>query len=340
MNGIFKRRKTGNFAQIENEGLQTLTDIRSIGVLSHLMSFPENWVVQKMQLYKKFGKGHMEKAIAELEKRKYWVSIKYRSGSLNYYNYTISDFPFADHEVIELIERVREAKFEIKEISEAFRHLLISVGECLDDKGEEGSSAQAELQSESNRELKSAQNSIADDQPMKEEDDKSIHVANVGQPLKKGVSVCDQSITVFQQLKINHSNSIVEKRQLIKKDLKINSKQIHKQQREIVNLQERTHQHFDPKEFKIALTNACNEYYPKYASGRWSKKAWMTLIEAFVTETIETGRYKNVLPVNLHRYAQASIENIVHNNDFRQGKNKLSEKFSSVNPILLFNWLE
>jgi hypothetical protein len=36
MNGIYKRKKTDNFAQIENEGLQTLEDIRSIGGLGFL----------------------------------------------------------------------------------------------------------------------------------------------------------------------------------------------------------------------------------------------------------------------------------------------------------------
>ena len=55
MSGIIKRRKTSDYAQIHNGALQNLEDIRSIGLISHLMSLPESWTISKMQLYKKFG---------------------------------------------------------------------------------------------------------------------------------------------------------------------------------------------------------------------------------------------------------------------------------------------
>jgi hypothetical protein len=42
MNAIIKRRKTTDYAQIHNNALQQLEDIRSIGLIAHLMSLPED----------------------------------------------------------------------------------------------------------------------------------------------------------------------------------------------------------------------------------------------------------------------------------------------------------
>ncbi|MDQ0254600.1 hypothetical protein J2S74_001979 [Evansella vedderi] len=71
MNGIIKRRKTTDYAQIHNGALQKLEDIRTIGLISHLISLPDTWVIRKMNLYDKFGRGPVTAAIAELEAKKY-----------------------------------------------------------------------------------------------------------------------------------------------------------------------------------------------------------------------------------------------------------------------------
>ena len=94
MNGIIKRRKTSDYAQIHNEALQQLVDIRSIGLISHLMSLPKSWIISKMQLYSKFGRGPITNAIKELESKKYWVTIQYRDGKKTLYYYNVSDVAF------------------------------------------------------------------------------------------------------------------------------------------------------------------------------------------------------------------------------------------------------
>lgn len=127
MNGIIKRKKTSNYAQIHNNPLQNLEDIRSIGLLSHLMSMPETWEIKKMQLYDKFGRGPIVKAVTELESKKHWIDIKYRDGKNNYHYYNISDIPFSDEESLEFMEEVVEAGYKVLDISEPFRHLLSSV---------------------------------------------------------------------------------------------------------------------------------------------------------------------------------------------------------------------
>lgn len=62
MNGIIKRRKTTDYAQIHNGALQSLEDVRSIGLIAHLMSLPDTWIISKMQLYSKFGRGPITNA--------------------------------------------------------------------------------------------------------------------------------------------------------------------------------------------------------------------------------------------------------------------------------------
>ncbi|MEL4010469.1 hypothetical protein [Bacillus velezensis] len=128
MSGIIKRRKTSDYAQIHNGALQQLEDIRSIGLISHLMSLPETWEIKKMQLYKKFGRDPITNAIAELEAKKYWVTIQYRDGKKTLYYYNVSDVAFTDSEVLNMIQEVNQGGFKITDISESFAHLL-SIGE-------------------------------------------------------------------------------------------------------------------------------------------------------------------------------------------------------------------
>lgn len=139
MSGIIKRRKTSDYAQIHNGALQNLEDIRSIGLISHLMSLPESWVISKMQLYSKFGRGPITNAIKELEAKKYWVTIQYRDGKKTLYYYNVSDVAFNDSEVLNMIEEVNQGGFKITALSESFAHLL-SIGGNQQFKSEDHSS--------------------------------------------------------------------------------------------------------------------------------------------------------------------------------------------------------
>ncbi len=124
LSNIIKRRKTSDYAQIHNGALQELDDIRSIGLISHLMSLPDTWIISKMQLYKKFGRGPITNAIKELEAKKYWVTIQYREGKKTLYYYNVSDVAFDDSEVLNMIEEVNQGGRRITFISESFAHLV------------------------------------------------------------------------------------------------------------------------------------------------------------------------------------------------------------------------
>jgi hypothetical protein len=127
MDSIIKRRKATNYAQIHNQALQQLEDVRAIGLLAHLMSLPSDWTIKKLYLYKKFGRAAVMKGLAELEEKKYWVQIKYRDGKVNGFAYYVSDMPFTEEEVISFIKEVVEAGCSIMDISTPFFYLLSSV---------------------------------------------------------------------------------------------------------------------------------------------------------------------------------------------------------------------
>lgn len=277
MNGIIKRRKTSDYAQIHNGALQNLEDIRSIGLISHLMSLPEGWEIKKMQLYKKFGRGPITNAIAELEDKKYWVTVQYRDGKKTLYYYQVSDVAFTDSEVLNMIQEVNQSGFKITSVSESFAHLI----------------------------------SIGGNQQLKTEDNLSD----------------DSCIVENEQLMVNSSPSTVENRHLINTYIQTNSNKKNKDKQTLLINKE-----LSPAKFKIALLDACNSHYSEFALNRWSKKQWLTLVEKFVNETIEEGRYKNIPQDKIQGYAYQSIKNMAYKFDLKNGR--IERKFP------LFNWLE
>ncbi len=276
MNGIIKRRKTSDYAQIHNGALQNLEDIRSIGLISHLMSLPEGWEIKKMQLYKKFGRGPITNAIKELENKKFWVTIQYRDGKKTYYYYQVSDVAFADSEVLNMITEVNEGGYKITSISESFAHLV----------------------------------SIVENQQSKQENDISV----------------DSSIVGNEQLMVNNSPSTIDNQQLINKYKETNSNKKNKDKQTLLINKD------NPAKFKIALLDACNSYYSEFALNRWNKKQWITLVEKFVNETVEEGRYKNIPIDKIQGYAYQSIKNMAHSFDFKNGRIERNIPF--------YNWLE
>lgn len=265
MNGIIKRRKTSDYAQIHNGALQQLEDIRSIGLISHLMSLPEGWEIKKMQLYKKFGRGPITNGIKELEQKKYWVTIKYRNGKKTLYYYQVSDVAFDDSDVLNMILEVNKGGYKILEISKRFTHLLSNGG----------------------------------NQQLKTEDSSSV----------------DSCIVDSQQRMVNNSPSTVQNRQLLNKKEKTKSKKQNIDKKTLLINKELT-----ADEWKIYLTDSCNEFYTLFAPNRWDKKSWDALINAFVTETIDESRYINITEDKIKGYAYQSLKNIAYKHDLKNGK--------------------
>ncbi|PFZ08372.1 hypothetical protein COL60_16720 [Bacillus pseudomycoides] len=104
MSTIIKRRHTNKYAQIHNNPLQNdLVDLRTIGLLSHLMSLPNDWIIYKTQLYKKFSRKNVEAAWKELAYKNYIIGFNcYINGKKQSF-YNVSDIPFVTEELYEFV---------------------------------------------------------------------------------------------------------------------------------------------------------------------------------------------------------------------------------------------
>ncbi len=84
-----------------------------------------------------------------------------------------------------------------------------------------------------------------------------------------------------------------------------------------------------PSRFKVLLTDACNQFYRQFSLGRYSKKQWITLIDKFATDTIESERYLKVPIQKIKGYAYQALKNITANSDYKH-----SEDFDDYQKVM------
>jgi len=122
VSNIIKRRHTNQYAQIHNNPLQNdLIDLRAIGLLSHLMSLPSDWVIYKTQLYKKFSRKNVDAAWKELASKNYIIGFNcYIDGKKQSF-YNVSDIPFISEELsgflLESISELINSGSSVKSLS-------------------------------------------------------------------------------------------------------------------------------------------------------------------------------------------------------------------------------
>lgn len=122
MSGIIKTRKENRFTTLHNEPLQTLKNLKSIGLLSYLMSLPSDWTIYKTQLAKKFGRGPVNTAFEELLENRYLFIIKTRVGKSDDYLYYISDTAFSDDYIREEIANCKQSITEVTAHNFAYKN--------------------------------------------------------------------------------------------------------------------------------------------------------------------------------------------------------------------------
>ncbi|PEA88294.1 hypothetical protein [Bacillus thuringiensis] len=130
MGTIIKRRHTTQYAQIHNNPLQhDLQDLRAIGLLSHLMSLPCDWIIYKTQLYQKFSRKNIEAAWKELASKNYIIGFNcYVDGKKQSF-YNVSDIPFVSEELSQFI---RETVMELIHLGTSVKSLSLMHGGTLD----------------------------------------------------------------------------------------------------------------------------------------------------------------------------------------------------------------
>jgi len=121
MSTIIKRRHTNQYAQIHNNPLQRdLKDLRAIGLLSHLMSLPIDWVIHKTQLYHKYSRKNIDAAWKELANKNYIIGFNcYLDGKKQSF-YSVSDIPFTPEEFSSFI---RETVVEFMDLGISVKSL-------------------------------------------------------------------------------------------------------------------------------------------------------------------------------------------------------------------------
>ncbi|WP_458106494.1 hypothetical protein M1D86_05980 [Bacillus sp. PK3-137] len=163
------------------------------------------------------------------------------------------------------------------------------------------------------------------------------HLLSIGenQQLKTDDNLSvDSSIVENEQLMVNTSLSTVENRQLLNKYKETNNYKKNKNKETLVINKE-----LPPNDFKISLTNSCNDFYNEFSPSRWNKKQWNTLVEAFVTETISEGRYINVPADKIQGYAYQSLKNIAYKFDLKNERIDF-ENTATKRKFPFYNWLE
>lgn len=104
MASIIKRRKTVQYTQINNHAVQEgLTDLAAIGLLTHIMSLPEDWDIRKVQLQNHFTRRKTDSAWKVLVQHKYIIGFFCYVGNKKAYFYNVSDVPFTQNDFDEFV---------------------------------------------------------------------------------------------------------------------------------------------------------------------------------------------------------------------------------------------
>ncbi|AIF43433.1 hypothetical protein [Virgibacillus sp. SK37] len=116
LSNVIKRRKTANYTQINNLPIQEdIENLAAIGLLTYIMSLPEDWTLYKTQLYNKFTRRTVEGAWKILLEKRYAIGFKcYLQGGSKgiVYFYNVSDIPFTQDDFDSFIEDINKALLE------------------------------------------------------------------------------------------------------------------------------------------------------------------------------------------------------------------------------------
>ena len=94
---IIRREKNKNYSIISNECLKNAKiSTRAKGMYAYIMTLPDDWVIQKGELYKHFaeGKDYLDKGFNELKKYGYiqQIRVQKENGQFAGYEYVVYEF--------------------------------------------------------------------------------------------------------------------------------------------------------------------------------------------------------------------------------------------------------
>lgn len=98
---------------IPNITIQNLEDLKSIGLLTYLLSLPSDRQIKKTSLYSQFGKAAVNSAFKELIEKRYLFIVKVREGQLNNFEYFVADSPYTDEQIKDIINKIKKPIIEV-----------------------------------------------------------------------------------------------------------------------------------------------------------------------------------------------------------------------------------
>ena len=301
MNNVVKRRKTADYTQIYNYPVQQdLSDLGAIGLLTHIMSLPEDWTIHKTQLQNKFTRRKVDGAWKILVEKNYAIGFScYVSGKKNYF-YMVSDIAFTEQEFNDF---VAETVNELKAKGERVLH-----PEAIKD---------------------SNYKTVKEKTKEQENPDSTAIPTDV-----RFVQYTEYSTesTPTKEIKTKEKNTNKELLTIVNLQETTVSSEVDNYVKEEPNAVLN-----DKEQFREAFTDICNSFYTVFAVNRWTKRQWNTLINKFVAETIENERHKNIQVGNMKNYAFVSIEKMANHKDFKEGTYNPLENVSEDKPY--YDWL-
>ncbi len=301
MNNVIKRRKTANYTQINNFPVQQdLQDLSAIGLLTYIMSLPEDWTLHKTQLQNQFTRRKVDSAWRILVEKNYAIGFScYVSGHKNYF-YMVSDIAFTEQDFNDF---VAETINELEAKGESVFH-----PEAIKD------SNYKTIEEKAKEQEKPDSKAIPTDVQNVQYMGYSTHSTSTKEIKTKEKNTNKELLTIVNLQKNSISseknNSVDEKFNVIITD---------------------------EEQFREKFTDICNSLYTVFAVNRWTKRQWNTLINKFVAETIENERYKNIPVGNMENYAFVAIEKMATKRDIKNGTHNPLENVSPEKPK--YNWL-
>lgn len=324
MTNIIKRRKTADYTQINNFPVQEdIRDLASIGLLTYIMSLPADWTLHKTQLQSQFTRRKVDGAWKILVEKKYAIGFyAHVNGHKNYF-YMVSDIAFTKDDFDDF---VRETVEDLLHVEKASVHNILPIPDSPYKIGAETSGVQNVHQEET-----LGMTGFSPD----------VHNEQFSANCSDGATTKEiktkETGTKETSFELDLSSTEPESTSLLSMDLQEPS------------LEEVRMKKLDTKKL---LRDAVDECYTEFAIGRWSKKAWGTLTDKFITETIESGRYRKIEPHLMMNYVRQALSNIALHHDYKNGirdksaeiERQIEEKnqllINQGLPPLFYNWLE
>lgn len=126
---IHRSKHSQNYTVMPNAIFKEITDGLAIGILSYLLSKPENWTVTKQQLYRHFDEGRqrIDKAFKILESTGYirGEQQKDKGSKFQGYNWIVSDIPDTRQTENRLTEN-RQTEIQLTDTDQLISNIVLS----------------------------------------------------------------------------------------------------------------------------------------------------------------------------------------------------------------------